>query len=175
MNTREKKALPVRAGVYSNVRDVDSVVLSLLEAGFTHDEITIVCSDEATQRHFRDFQKQDPAGKNTPAAAAAGGVTGAALGGLTTVAIGFATGVLPVAIVGSAGVLTGGVVGSLLGAFMTRGAEPEAADFYDQAVQEGKLLVVVEKKEEPDANRKLAVAERLFARSGTRPLPLPEG
>lgn len=175
MNTTMKKTLPIRAGVYSKVHDVDAVVLSLLEAGFTHDEITIVCSDEATQRHFKDFHKQDPAGKHTATAAAAGGATGAALGGLATVAVGFATGVLPVAIIGSAGALTGGVVGSLLAAFMTRGAEPEVANFYEQAVQEGKLLVVVEKKDESDAARKLEIAERLFAKSGTRPLPLPEG
>lgn len=175
MTTPLKTELPVRAGVYSTTREVDDVVLSLLEAGFTHNEITVVCSDEAHRRHFSEFAHQDPAGKHLPASAAAGGVTGAALGGLATVAIGFATGVLPVAIIGGAGALTGGVVGSLLGAFLTRGVEHEAANFYDQAVQDGKLLVVVERKNQEDATQKLEIAERLFAKSGTRPLPLPEG
>lgn len=167
--------LPTRAGVFSNIREVDSVVLKLLAAGFSHNEITIVCSDKAKQDHFRDFSLQSPAGKNLPVSAAAGGMTGATLGGLATAAIGLTTGVLPVAIIGAAGALTGGVVGSLLGAFVSRGGEPESADFYDQAVQDGKLLVVVEKKEGASAANQLEAAERIFAQSGTRPLPLPEG
>lgn len=79
------------------------------------------------------------------------------------------------AIIGGAGMLTGGVVGSLLGALLTRGGELEAADFYDQAVLDGKLLVVVEQKDGVDAKRKLALAERIFAQSGATPLALPEG
>jgi hypothetical protein len=170
-----KKDLPMRAGVYSDIRQVDSVVLALLAAGFTHQEITIVCSDEAAKHHFRDFARQDPAGARLPVAAATGGAAGAAVGGVATAAIALATGVLPVAIIGSAGLMTGGVVGSLLGAFLTRGGEQEPADFYDQAVQDGKLLVVVERKNENDSGEKLASAERLFTESGSKPLPLPEG
>lgn len=172
---RAEANLPTRAGVYSNIREVDSVVLKLLAAGFTHDEITIVCSDRAKQDHFRDLALQSPAGKSLSASAAAGGMTGATLGGLATAAIGLATGILPVAIIGTAGALTGGVVGGLLGALLTRGGEPESADFYDQAVQNGKLLVVVEKKVSANSANQLEAAARIFAQSGTRPLPLPEG
>jgi outer membrane lipoprotein SlyB len=177
-NTSERLTeanLPTRAGVYSHIREVDSVVLKLLAAGFTHNEITIVFSVHAKQNHFRDFSLQAPAGKNLPVSATAGGMTGATLGGLTTAAIGLATGVLPVAIIGAAGALTGGVVGSLLGALLTRGGEPESADFYDQAVQDGKLLVVVEKKDGAKSAKQLDAAEKIFAESGARPLPLPEG
>lgn len=170
-----EESLPTRAGVYSRIQQVDAVVLKLLAAGFTHDEITIVCSDQSKQEHFRDFTLQSPAGKNLPVSATAGGITGATLGGLATAAIGLATGMLPVAIIGSAGALTGGVVGGLLGALLTRGGEPESADFYDQAVQNGKLLVVVEKKKGAQAPQLLDAAEKIFAESGARPLPLPEG
>lgn len=105
------------------------MVSALPTAGCHDDEITILCSDEAKQRNFRDFQFQSPAGRYLSASTAAGGATGATLGGLAPAAIGLTTGVFPVAIIGAAGALTGGVVGSLLGAFLSRGTESEAADF----------------------------------------------
>lgn len=175
MHPHPEKEWPVRAGVFSNAREVEEVVQALLKEGFSQEEITVVCSDEAQKLHFREFMHQDPAGAHLPAAAAVGGAAGAALGGVTTAAIGLATGVLPVMIIGGAGLMTGGVVGSLLGAYLTRGAEKEAADFYDQAVQEGKLLVVVDKNNAPDAAKMLPVAEEVFSARGVRPLPLPEG
>jgi hypothetical protein len=55
-----------------------------------------------------------------------------------------------------------------------RGVEKEAADYYDQAVQQGKLLVAVELQDPSDAGR-LAKAERILAEAGAEPLPLPEG
>jgi ABC-type nitrate/sulfonate/bicarbonate transport system substrate-binding protein len=169
-----KQELPIRAAVFSNTYQVEEVIRALLAAGISHSEITVVCSDEAQKHHFREYVHQQPAGARTPAAAAVGGVTGATLGGLATVAIAFATGVLPVAIIGGAGLMTGGVVGSLLGALVTRGMEKEAANFYDQAVQDGKLLVVVEQRESSD-RATLDVAERLLTKVGAKPLPLPEG
>ena len=68
--------------------------------------------------------------------------------------------------------MTGGVLGSFLGAMLTRGVEKEAADFYDQAVTEGKLLVTVEIHDNEGA---LARAEQALADAGALPLPLPEG
>jgi outer membrane lipoprotein SlyB len=169
-----KQELPIRAGVFSNTRQVEEAIRALLAAGISHNEITVVCSDEAKKHHFREYAHQEPAGSKTPAAAAVGGVTGATLGGLATIAIGFTTGVLPVAIIGGAGAMTGGVVGSLLGALLTRGVEKEAANFYDQAVLDGKLLVVVERKG-ADEKGLLNVTERLLAKGGAKPLALPEG
>ncbi len=174
MSSSASTALPVRAGVFATASEVEAVINKLFAAGFTHDEIAVVCSDHAMQEHFREFA-QAPAGANLPTAAAAGGITGAALAGITTAAIGFATGALPVAIIGGAGAMTGGVVGSLLGALLTRGGEPESADFYDQAVQKGLLLVVVERRSGDNIHESLATAEQIFSESGTRPLPLPEG
>jgi hypothetical protein len=149
-------------------------VEKLLAAGFTRDRITVVCSDETKEREFRDFVHEQPAGANTPAAAMAGGTMGAAIGGLAAGAAGIAAGGLPLLIVGGAGLLTGGVLGSFLGAMLTRGIEKEAADFYDQAVTEGKLLVTVE-DHGPQAASSLARAEQILASAGAEPLPLAEG
>jgi hypothetical protein len=57
---------------------------------------------------------------------------------------------------------------------LTRGVEKEAANFYDQAVTDGKLLVTAH-ADGDDAAAKLARAERILAESGAEPLPLSEG
>jgi len=68
----------------------------------------------------------------------------------------------------------GALAGSFAGAMMTRGFEKSAADFYDQAVQSGQLLVAVE-VHGPDSEPKLAEAERILHEAGAVPVPLPEG
>jgi phage tail tape-measure protein len=146
----------------------------LLAEGFTREEVTVVCSDETKEREFRAFEHQKPAGSNTSAAAAAGGTVGAALGTVAAGAAGIAAGGLPLVILGGAGLLTGGVLGGFLGAMLTRGFEKEAANFYDQAVTAGKLLVTVEVHGE-SAQARLAQAERVLSEAGAQPLPLPEG
>lgn len=172
--THDLRRCTVRAGVFSSVAAADRAVHQLLEAGFTQNQITVVCSDEAKERHFRQFEHQEAAGANAPAAATAGGAVGAAFGGATALAAGIAAGGLPLAIIGGAGVLTGGVVGSFVGAMLTRGIEKEAADFYDQAVEQGRLLVTVERPDnEPGPS--LERAEELLASAGAEPLPLVEG
>ncbi len=165
---------PTRAGVFARVANAKQAVDALLAAGFASEQITVVCSDEIKEAHFKRFEHQAPAGKNAPAAAAAGGTLGAAVGGAATATLGMAVGGPAFAVLGGAGLITGGLVGSFLGAMATRGVEKEAANFYDQAVQSGKLLVVVEDHGEGAADR-LLEAERLFAQAGAEPLPLREG
>ena len=97
------------------------------------------------------------------------GIDAAGLGAAATGAGG-----LPLAIVGGAGLLTGGVVGGFLSAMLMRGVEKEAADYYDQAVQRGKFLVAVEPSDPEDPARQ-AIAERILTQAGAEPLPLAEG
>jgi hypothetical protein len=166
---------PVRVGVFSDVASTERAISRLLAAGTRREQITVICSDETKERYFREFERQKPAGSNAPAAAAAGGTFGAALGGMATLAGGIALGGLPLLVLGGAGILTGGVVGGFLGAMLSRGFEKEAANFYDQAVQRGKLLIAVEDHTAAGPEN-LARAERILAESGAeRPMPLPEG
>jgi len=174
MNMSTAKHVPTRAAVFARVANAREAVESLLAAGVTPEQITVVCSDEVKEAHFKRFEHQAPAGKNAPAAAAAGASLGAAVGGAATAALGVAVGGPAFAVLGGAGLITGGLVGSFLGAMLTRGVEKEAANFYDQAIQSGKLLVVVEDHEVGAADR-LAEAEGLLAQAGAEPMPLPEG
>ena len=66
------------------------------------------------------------------------------------------------------------LAGGLVGAMMSRGFDKEVANFYDQALQRGQILVSVE-EEGPDAQQRLALAEEIFAGAGAETLSLPEG
>jgi hypothetical protein len=165
---------PVRAGVFDDVAAARNAVNMLKEGGFTDEEITVICSDETKERVFRHFEHQDPAGANTPAAAATGSAVGATLFGLATAAIGTASGNVPLIVAGGWGVWTGGILGGFIGAMMTRGVEKEAADYYDQAVVQGKILIAVE-HHGPQAAARLQQAEHILHSAGAEPVALPEG
>ena len=165
---------PIRSGVFSSIGAADQAVSNLLAAGFTHEQITVICSDEVREQYFREFEHQKPAGAKTPAAAAIGTAVGAAVGGATTVAAGVANDAVALLAAGGAGAWTGGVLGGFLGAMMTRGTEKELANYYDQAVVQGKILVAAE-DHSPDAAAKLALAADIMRAAGAEPLPLREG
>ena len=172
--TADKETRPVRAGIFSTPQAAERAISALLAAGFTKEQITVICSDETKERYFREFEHQEPAGANTQAAAATGGAIGATLGSVAAGAIGVATGGLPLLVAGGIGLMAGAVWGGFLGAMMTRGIEKEAANFYDQEVQAGKLLVTVEQCD-PNARPSLDEADRILADAGAHPLPLTEG
>jgi hypothetical protein len=173
---RSTHELPVRIGIFDSYGKADTVVQRLLQAGFPKEHITVVCP-HCTPAEFEGVQTSEPAGAHTPAAAAGGGAIGALLGGLVAVAgAAAATGGLALFAVGPMilGAGGGAVAGGLVGAMMTRGVEKEVANFYDQALHKGQVLVSVE-EEGPDAAGRLELAEDIFARSGAEPMALPEG
>ncbi len=170
-NAAEK---PIRFGVFSTVSEARGAVSGLLNAGFSSAEITVICSDESKEVMFREFEHQEPAGTHTPAAATAGAVIGATLGGLAAVAGTVATGGVALLAAGGLAAWAGGVFGGLVGAMMSRGVERELANYYNQAVEAGKLLVAVDVTG-PDAPRRLVLAERVLADAGAEPAPLREG
>jgi hypothetical protein len=164
----------LEVGIFDTVDQARSAVQRLLASGLSRDQITVVCSDETKERYFREFEHQHPAGTFTPTATIAGGTIGALLGGLTVVASAIATGSLALWAAGPITAWAGGVAGGLVGAMMTRGVEKELANFYQQAVVAGQILVAAE-DHGPDRTRTLAAAARILADSGAQPLPLPEG
>src|SRR5438034_7427848 len=90
MSTVNVAERPIRVGIFRTINKADQVVHSLLEAGFTKDQITVICSDRAKEQHFEEYEHQQPAGSRAPLAAGAGSAIGAVLGGLTSL-IGVAT------------------------------------------------------------------------------------
>ncbi len=168
----EPRHRPIRAAVFDTISQADAVVERLLEGGFTKEQISVICSDEAKERHFREFEHQSPAGSHTETAVETGAAAGAALGGLAALVGVTATGGM--GLVAAGGLLALGITGPFVGAMMTRGIEKEAADYYDQAVVSGKILVAVEDHTERRSDA-LRIAEKVFAEAGAAPVALEEG
>jgi hypothetical protein len=166
---RIREDATIRCGVFDTVEQAERAVDSLLAAGFSKDQISVLCSDAGKEEHFGRFHHQDPAGSHTPGAITAGGIIGAALGGLIGLGVTTAAGLT---ILGVGPLLAGGAVaGGLIGAMETRGSEGALADFYDQALTHGKLLVAVEDTG-PNHDAWLGRAEQILQHAGAAPLPL---
>ena len=157
---------PVRAAVFDDVVSADRAVANLLTAGFAPDQLGVVCSDEAKRRHFAGLHEEAPSGSQTSRAAAAGGAIGLSLGSLAALGGIVATG--GVGLFAAGAVLGAGVGGSFIGAMLTRGVEREAADFYDQELRRGQILVLAES----DDRSRLDVAEKAMHEAGAIPFPL---
>ena len=140
---------PIRVAVFSTLGQAEHAVQALLQAGFGKEQITVLCSDKFTEEHFREFEHQHVSGTFTPAAMAAGGAIGALLGGLTAVAGFVTTGGIGLLAAGGIAAWSGAIAGGLIGAMLTRGVERELADFYDQEVTRGKILVAAEESRKP--------------------------
>jgi hypothetical protein len=173
-NKKDVQNPALEVGVFNSVDDARRAVLGLIEAGFTKEQVTVVCSNETKERYFSEFEHQHPAGTYTSAAAITGGTIGAVLGGLTVVASAVATGGLALWAAGPITMWLGGVAGGLVGAMMTRGVEKELANFYQQAVISGEILVAAE-SHDANSSQMLAKAEKVLADAGAQPLPMREG
>lgn len=169
--SQQKLERPVRAGVYDTVDAADRAVRALLDAGFAEERISVVCSDEAKERHFAAFHRQDPGGAKSPVTAKRGSVIGGIAGVVVGAASVVATGGMTLVVFGP---LAGALFGGFVGAMAARGVEREVAHFYDQALRRGQILVAAE-VEPGDDPALLTRAEHVLAGAGTRPVRLPEG
>lgn len=161
---------PIRIGVFSTIRQAQQAVGALSEAGFTHEEISVIAPQTVGPDYFGDLA-ETPESQKSAQGAAAGGVIGALLGGLGLVAGLVTTAGIGVLAAGALGAGLGGVVGGLVGAMSSRGVEKEYAHFYDQSVSKGKILVAVESHD----TAKLSRAETVISQSGAEPVRLIEG
>lgn len=146
-----------RAGTFSNLRSADRAVARLLAAGFPKEQISVLCTDEVKDNHFRELGYERPENSNTSGEGVAGASVGAMLGGLTAIAVGAATGAVPLIIAGAAGISGGSAIGGFFGSIMNGEGENEFVRFYDEELRSGKILIVVEDLS-PQAEAKLAQA-----------------
>jgi hypothetical protein len=164
---------PFRVAVFDSVELADKAIERLVENGFEKDEITLFSPASQPTEHEEDVVTEQDQASSTETAVS-GGAMGGVLGGATAVA-GLATvaGAPIVVAGGMLGLLAGGVFGGLVGAMTSRGVEKEPADYYDQAVSEGKSLVAVEPHDE-NAER-LKLATKILDEAGADPFKLREG
>ena len=158
---------PIRFAVCDTADEVRAIIKDLRLEGFTADEISVVCSQESCEREFEEFVHEHPAGSQIGTALNRSGVAALGLGAAAIIA-GLLTsaGAAIVAIGAFAGVA---IAGTFTAMMMTRGAEKELADYYDQAITYGKILVAVATYDESRQQR----ADAILNREGTQPSALP--
>ncbi len=165
---------PVRAGVFADVASATAAVDGLLAAGLRVEHISVICSDATKAAHFSRYAHDAPAGATTASSAGAGAVVGGIAAGLVAVSVVLATGGLAIVAVGSLFAGAGAVAGSFVGAMLSRGVEHEVANYYDQALAAGDILVAAEVAPGDD----MALLDRaadVLRDAGARPLALPQG
>lgn len=167
--TNEINERPIRAGVFATLFDADQAVASLLQNDFKEDQISVLCSDEARERHYEEMAGGKGTAPDDDEGISASSAIGVSLGGFAVLGSVVATGGVSLV---AAGALFGlGITGTLVGMMASRGIEGDLADFYDQEVGRGKLLVAVE-SDDPD---RLERAAELLRNAGSHPLELDRG
>ena len=159
MTQRINNDTRIRAGAFETIAKADQTIRRLLAAGFSTEQLLVICPAEL-QEHFLPAVPQT----ETPAADAedvilTGGVVGATLGGIALTAMALSGGGAVVA----AAVLIGG--GAIAGGFgnliIAKGYEDDADAYYQEAIEEGRIVVGVEV---PNVDRtgQLVEAERIL-------------
>ncbi len=164
----EQREKPIHVTTCNDVASAAGIIHELKSQGFTQQEISVLCSDEHRERLFQTYNHEQPAGSHDEEALVDGSIFAAGLGG-AAVLTGLLTsaGTAIFAIGAFAGVAAAGTFVSLM---LTRGKEKELADYYDQAVAEGKILVAVE----TDDPARQQLVDRIFRSHGDRPVAIPK-
>jgi hypothetical protein len=172
---RTHRKPPIRVGVFDGQPAADRAVKELVEAGFPAGRISVICPTCGDDAFPAGVERTEPAGARTPAAVLTGGAIGALLGGVTASVAFAAAGGVGLLTVGPLLAPAGAVTGGFIGAMTTRGVEPEIADFYDQSLARGRILVAGDTQPEGEGLPGAAKAEEVFERCGARPVPLRRG
>jgi hypothetical protein len=148
-----------RAGAFDTVGQADKAVRRLRSAGFTEDQLTVVCPGEFKDQCACAAPNTEPPRVSGTEAMAKGAVAGAALGGLALAAAVFTGGLS----VPAAGLLIGGsaFAGGFSNLIVTKGYEIEPHAYCKQAIEAGKIVVGVDVRGQNSADR-LAEAQRIL-------------
>lgn len=151
-------------GMFSDRTSAERAYNSLTSRGYTADDINVVMSDEARDRHFvndntvvEETELGNKAMENAGTGSAIGGTLGAIVGAVAALGTNLllpglglvVAGPLAGALAGAgAGGLTGGLIGGLVGA----GIPEERAKVYENGLKEGNIVVGVKPRNAEDAD-----------------------
>jgi uncharacterized protein YjbJ (UPF0337 family) len=136
-------------GSFSDRASAERAYGSLRDRGYNDDDVNVLMSDEARERHFSDNTDTELGNKALEGAgvgSAVGGTLGAIIGGIAAIGTSvvlpgvglIVAGPLAAALAGAgAGGLTGGLVGALVGA----GIPEDEAQRYEQDLQNGNIVM----------------------------------
>ena len=163
---------PCRVGFFGSRVQADKAVRDLLAAGFTKEELAVICPADRKHGECPSAPQAEPPGSHGAEAVAEGGAIGAAIGGIALAAMAVATGgavLLP-----AVPLLVGGgaIAGGFSSLILSDGYGKGVGEYYVDAIHQGNIVVGVEVEgEESDA--RLAQAERILVDDGAV-LPPPQ-
>jgi hypothetical protein len=134
-------------GIYANASAAESAVQSLIAAGFSNNEISVLMQDNQSTKDFA-HEKSTKAPEGTATGVATGGVIGGTLGLLAGIGMLAIPGVGPFIAAGPimgalAGLGVGGAVGGLIGALVGMGIPEYEAKRYEGRLKTGGVLLSV--------------------------------
>lgn len=149
-------------GLFHDRTDAEMAYSSVLERGYTKDDVTVMMSDDTRKTRFindpeeKDTKLGNKALEGTGAGSAIGGTAGAIVGALAAVGTSIALPGLGLVVAGPiagalAGAGAGGATGGLVGALIGSGIPEERADVYHKAIKDGGILMGVQARNEEEA------------------------
>ncbi|MCM3782829.1 general stress protein [Neobacillus mesonae] len=137
-------------GIFETEEEASRAIEQLMSRGYSNEEISVITRSKEDQRAI-----ESETGTKAPEGIAAGAATGGVLGGVTGLLAGIGAlaipGVGPILAAGPiAATLTGAAVGAgaggLVGGLVGLGIPEDEAREYEQSVEEGRILVLVDQK-----------------------------
>ncbi len=161
-------------GVFSNRRDVEDALHELRDSGFPMDRVSVIAQNPDNKDDIAGTEVQERVGNKADEGATVGALSGGTLGGLTGLLVGLGAlaipGIGPIMLAGAtatalattlAGAGIGAVAGSLVGGLLGLGIPEEQARAYNERVERGHYLVIVDGTE-----AEIARAEAILRRRG---------
>lgn len=144
-------------GVFTHRRDAEHALHELRDSGFSMDRVSVVVRDADRHDNIAGAQVGEHVGNKADDGATVGILSGGALGGLTGLFVGLGTlaipGIGPIMLAGAtattlattlAGAGIGAAAGGLLGGLIGLGIPEERARVYNERVERGHYLVIVD-------------------------------
>ncbi|MEC4816368.1 MAG: general stress protein [Scytonema sp. PMC 1069.18] len=162
-------------GVFSHRQDVEDALHELRNSGFPMDNVSVIKRHaDREDDEIAGTQVHERVGNKAEEGATAGAVSGGVLGGLTGLLVGLGTlaipGIGPIMLAGAAatalattlaGAGIGAAAGGLLGALIGLGIPEERARVYQERVERGDYLVVID-----GTDLEIARAEKILRHRG---------
>jgi len=153
-------------GIYDSILHAERGVDTMLQAGFSNNDISVLLPDDQSTREFA-HKKETKAPEGTTTGGVAGGVIGGTLGVLAGIGAIAIPGVGPFIaagpiMAGLAGLGVGGAVGGLIGALVGMGIPEYEAKRYAGRLKKGGVLLSVH----CDTSDEIRRAKELLAGTG---------
>jgi hypothetical protein len=161
-------------GVFSKRADIENALHELRSSGFVMDRVSVIAQDAGQNENIAGAEVKERVGDKSDEGAKLGALSGGTLGGLTGLLVGLGTlaipGVGPIMLAGAtattlattlAGAGIGAAAGSLLGGLIGLGIPEERARVYNERVERGHYLVIID-----GTDAEIAQAELIFKRLG---------